>query len=109
MNYEEYITDIQQAAKEYLSTGNIIFGILLLIGIIAGLLFFFIYVRKEYYRKRSEIDTFLIEDKQKTDIFVPGLSDKQERNPHKKTFFEKLYNSKLWLRSSLFSFEISNL
>lgn len=58
MNYEEYITDIQQAAKEYLSTGNIIFGILLLIGIIAGLLFFFIYVRKEYYRKRSEIDTF---------------------------------------------------
>ncbi len=39
MNYEEYITDIQQAAKEYLSTGNIIFGILLLIGIIAGLLF----------------------------------------------------------------------
>lgn len=51
MNYEEYITDIQQAAKEYLSTGNIIFGILLLIGIIAGLLFFFIYVRKEYYRK----------------------------------------------------------
>lgn len=54
MNYEEYITDIQQAAKEYLSTGNIIFGILLLIGIIAGLLFFFIYVRKEYYRKRSE-------------------------------------------------------
>ena len=68
MNYEEYITDIQQAAKEYLSTGNIIFGILLLIGIIAGLLFFFIYVRKEYYRKRSEIDTFLIEDKQKTDI-----------------------------------------
>ncbi len=91
MNYEEYITDIQQAAKEYLSTGNIIFGILLLIGIIAGLLFFFIYVRKEYYRKCSEIDTFLIEDKQKTDIFVPGLSDKQERNPHKKTFFEKLY------------------
>lgn len=46
MNYEEYITDIQQAAKEYLSTGNIIFGILLLIGIIAGLLFFFIYVKK---------------------------------------------------------------
>lgn len=46
MNYEEYITDIQQAAKEYLSTGNIIFGILLLIGIIAGLLFFFYICKK---------------------------------------------------------------
>ncbi len=88
MNYEEYITDIQQAAKEYLSTGNIIFGILLLIGIIAGLLFFFIYVRKEYYRKRSEIDTFLIEDKQKTDILFPVFLTNRKEIHIKKHFLK---------------------
>ncbi len=73
MSYEEFITSIQQAAAANLDTGNIIFGIFLLISIIIGLIFFFMYVRKEYYRKRSETDTFLLEDQQKTDIFVPGL------------------------------------
>lgn len=91
MSYEEFITSIQQAAEANLSTGNIIFGIFLLIGIIIGLVFFFIYVRKEYYRKRSEIDTFLMEDQHKTDIFVPGLSDKPDKSSQKETFFERLY------------------
>ena len=63
----------------------------LLISIIIGLVFFFIYVRKEYYRKRSEIDTFLLEDQQKTDIFVPGLSDISEKKPQKEKLIEKVY------------------
>lgn len=91
MSYEEFITSIQQAAAANLDTGNIIFGIFLLISIIVGLVFFFMYVRKEYYRKRSETDTFLLEDQQKTDIFVPGLSDRSEKKPHKETLIEKLY------------------
>lgn len=91
MSYEEFITSIQQAVEEHLSTGNIIFGIFLLIGIIIGLVFFFIYVRKEYYRKRSEIDNFLIEDQHKTDIFVPGLSDKPAKSSKKEKFLERLY------------------
>ncbi len=91
MSYEEFITSIQQAAAANLDTGNIIFGIFLLISIIIGLVFFFIYVRKEYYRKRSEIDTFLLEDQQKTDIFVPGLSDISEKKPQKEKLIEKVY------------------
>ena len=91
MSYEEFITSIQQAAAANLDTGNIIFGIFLLISIIIGLVFFFIYVRKEYYRKRSEIDTFLLEDQQKTDIFVPGLSDISEKKPQTEKLIEKVY------------------
>lgn len=91
MSYEEFITSIQQAAAANLDTGNIIFGIFLLISIIIGLVFFFIYVRKEYYRKRSEIDTFLLEDQQNTDIFVPGLSDISEKKPQKEKLIEKVY------------------
>ncbi|MDT3693508.1 MAG: hypothetical protein ROM03_03770 [Mucispirillum sp.] len=91
MTYQEYITSIQQAVAANLSVGNIIFGILLLIAIIIGLVFFFMYVRKEYYRKRSEIDSFLMEDQHKTDIFVPGLSDREDKNNQKEKFFEKLY------------------
>lgn len=89
MSYEEFITSIQQAAAANLDTGNIIFGIFLLISIIIGLIFFFMYVRKEYYRKRSETDTFLLEDQQKTDIFVPGLSDRTEKNLKKKHLLKK--------------------
>ncbi len=95
MSYEEFITSIQQAAAANLDTGNIIFGIFLLISIIIGLVFFFIYVRKEYYRKRSEIDTFLLEDQQKTDIFVPGLSDISEKKPQKEKLIEKVYKKAL--------------
>ncbi len=91
MSYEEFITSIQQAAAANLDTGNIIFGIFLLISIIIGLIFFFMYVRKEYYRKRSETDTFLLEDQQKTDIFVPGLFDRTEKKPQKETLIEKVY------------------
>ncbi len=91
MSYEEFITSIQQAAAANLDTGNIIFGIFLLISIIIGLIFFFMYVRKEYYRKRSETDTFLLEDQQKIDIFVPGLSDRTEKKPQKETLIEKVY------------------
>ena len=46
------------------------------------------YVRKEYYRKRSEIDSFLMEDQHKTDIFVPGLSDREDKNNKKKNFLK---------------------
>ncbi len=91
MNYAEYITSIQQAVAANLDIGNIIFGIFLLIGIIIGLVFFFMYVRKEYYRKRSEIDTFLLEDQQKTDIFVPGLSDRPAKTNQKEKLIEKIY------------------
>lgn len=91
MTYEEFITSIQQAAEANLSVGNIIFGILLFICIIIGLIFFFMYVRKEYFRKRSEIDNFLLEDQHKKDIFVPGLSDKHNHPDNKETFLEKLY------------------
>lgn len=91
MSYEEFITSIQQAAAANLDIGNIIFGIFLLIGIIIGLVFFFMYVRKEYYRKRSEIDTFLLEDQQKTDIFVPGLSDRPAKTNQKEKLIEKIY------------------
>lgn len=91
MSYEEFITSIQQAAEANLSAGNIIFGIFLLIVIILAIVFFFLYVRKEYYRKRSEIDTFLLEDQHKTDIFVPGISDKQPKNQHQEKFLEKVY------------------
>lgn len=91
MSYEEFITSIQQAAEAHLNAGNVIFGILLLIAIILAILFFFLYVRKEYYRKRSEIDSFLLEDQHKTDIFVPGISDKQRKEQPQEKFFEKLY------------------
>lgn len=91
MSFEEYITSIQQAAAANLSVGNIIFGVFLLIGIIVGLIFFFLYVRKEYYRKRSEIDPFLMESQHKTDIFVPGLSDRPDKGNQKEKFLEKVY------------------
>lgn len=91
MSYEEFVASIQEAVAAKVSAGNVFFGIILLIAIITGLVFFFLYVKKEYYRKRSEIDTFMLEDQHKTDIFVPGLSDRQEEKKHKESFFEKLY------------------
>lgn len=93
MSYEEFITSIQQAAVANLNIGNIIFGIFLLIGIIVGLVFFFMYVRKEYYRKISEIDTFMLENQDKTDIFVPGLSDKPKKSSPKEKLLEKIYKT----------------
>lgn len=91
MSYEEFITSIQQAAEANLNIGNIIFGIFLLIGIIVGLVFFFMYVRKEYYRKLSEIDPFLLENQDKKEIFVPGLSDKPKKGIQKEKLLEKVY------------------
>ncbi len=91
MTYEEYLTSIQEAVAANLNTGNIIFGIFLLIAIIVGLTFFFLYTRKEYYRKRSEIDAFMLEENQKTKIFVPGIDDKVKPADQKVSFFEKLY------------------
>ena len=91
MSYEEFVASIQEAVAEKLSAGNVFFGVILLIAIITELVFFFLYVRKEYYRKRSEIDNFMLEDQHKTDIFVPGLSDRKEVKKHKESFFEKLY------------------
>ena len=46
MTYQEYITSIQQAVAANLSVGNIIFGILLLIAIIIGLVFFLCMLEK---------------------------------------------------------------
>lgn len=91
MSYEEFIAGIRQAAEANLNIGNIIFGIFLLIAIIIGLVSFFLYARKEYYRKRSEIDDFMLEDQCKTDIFVPGLTDKVDETAPKETYMEKLY------------------
>lgn len=90
MSYEEFVTSIQQAVEANLSTGNIIFGILLFIGIVVGLVFFFLYTRKEYYRKRSEIDPFMLDGVHKTDIYIPELEERANK-VNKETFLEKLY------------------
>ena len=48
-------------------------------------------MRKEYYRKRSEIDDFMIGERHEKDIFIPGLSDRKNKQQKKPTFFERLY------------------
>lgn len=91
MSYNEFVASIQEAVASHLSTGNIIFGIFLFIIIVAGIVFFAMYVRKEYYRKRSEIDDFMLEERHEKDIFVPGLSDREKKEKKKLTFLERLY------------------
>lgn len=91
MNYDDFVASIQEAVEAHLSTGNIIIGIFLFIAIIAGITFFAIFVRKEYYRKRSEIDDFMIGERHEKDIFIPGLSDRKNKQQKKPTFFERLY------------------
>ncbi len=91
MSYDEFVSSIQAAVESHLSTGNIIFGIILFIAIVTGIVFFALYVRKEYYRKRSEIDDFMLEEHHEKDIFIPGLTDRKSKEKNKPTFFEKLY------------------
>lgn len=91
MSYDEFVISIQEAVAAHLGTRNIIFGIFLFIAIVAGIVFFAIYVRKEYYRKRSEIDDFMLEEHHDKKIFVPELNIKKQKRMKKPTFFEKLY------------------
>lgn len=91
MSYDEFVASIQEAVSAHLSTGNIVFGIFLFIAIVAGIVFFALYTRKEYYRKRSEIDDFMLEEHHEKDIFIPGLTDRKSKEKNKPTFFEKLY------------------
>lgn len=91
MSYDEFVASIQEAVSAHLSTGNIIFSIFLFIAIITGIVFFALYVRKEYYRKRSEIDDFMLEERQEKEIFIPELSARKQQKIKKPTFFEKLY------------------
>ncbi len=88
MSYDEFVVSIQETLAS-LTTFNIVFAVLLFISIIALIVVFALYTRKEYYRKRSEIDDFMVEERHKTDIFVPGISDKKKKE--KPTFTEKLY------------------
>ena len=67
MSYDEFVSSIQAAVESHLSTGNMIFGIILFIAIVTGIVFFALYVRKEYYRKRSEIDDFMLEERHEKD------------------------------------------
>lgn len=91
MSYDEFVASIQEAVSAHLSTGNIVFGIFLFIAIVAGIVFFALYVRKEYYRKRSEIDDFMLEERHEKEIFIPELSARKQQKMKKPTFFEKLY------------------
>lgn len=91
MSYDEFVASIQEAVSAHLSTGNIVFGIFLFIVIVAGIVFFALYTRKEYYRKRSEIDDFMLEERHEKEIFIPELSAKKQQKMKKPTFFEKLY------------------
>ena len=91
MSYDEFVASIQEAVSAHLSTGNIVFGIFLFIAIVAGIVFFALYTRKEYYRKRSEIDDFMLEERHEKEIFIPELSKKKKKKMKKPTFFEKLY------------------
>lgn len=91
MSYDEFVASIQEAVSAHLSTGNIVFGIFLFIAIVAGIVFFALYTRKEYYRKRSEIDDFMLEERHEKEIFIPELSAKKQQKVKKPTFFEKLY------------------
>ena len=43
MSYEEFVASIQEAVAAKVSAGNVFFGIILLIAIITGLVFFFLY------------------------------------------------------------------
>lgn len=91
MSYNDFVLSIQEAVASHLSTGNIIFGILLFIAIITGIVFFAIYVRKEYYRKRSEIDSFMMEEHHEKEIYIPELNSRKKRKQIQPTFFEKVY------------------
>lgn len=91
MSYNDFVSSIQEAVAAHLSTGNVIFGILLFIAIITGIVFFAIYVRKEYYRKRSEIDNFMMEDHHEKEIYIPELNERRKRKQNTPTFFERLY------------------
>ncbi len=89
MTYEEFAASISEALKQ-ITVMNVIFAVLLLLAVIIGIIFFTLYTRKEYYRKRSKIDDFLLNEKEETDIFVPGLSDKKKKE--EPTMTEKIYN-----------------
>lgn len=91
MSYEEFTASIQQAVASNLNTGNVIFGIFLFIAIVVAIVTFSMYVRKEYYRKRSEIDAFMMEGQHKADIYVPGLEERINKKNQKKTLLDKLY------------------
>lgn len=94
MDYTEFVASIQEAAKEHLSGGNVVFMVILFIVIILAIIGFALFVRKEYYRKRSEIDTFMLEDQHKTDIYIPEMEKLHEKRKQMKKpgLMERLYN-----------------
>lgn len=93
MDYTEFVASIQDAAKEHLSGGNIVFMVILFIAIVLAIIGFALYVRKEYYRKRSEIDSFMLEEQHKTDIYIPEMEKlHKKRKMKKQTLTERLFN-----------------
>ncbi len=89
MTYEEFAASISEALQK-VTAGNIAFAVILLIAVIAGIVVFTLYTRKEYYRKRSQIDDFMLDEKEEKDIYVPGISDKKKKE--EPTITEKIYD-----------------
>ena len=89
ITYEEFEESIKLA--ESMSTGKLVFTVFLFIGIAAGIVFFALFLRKEYRRKLASMDSFLLDEHKKPDIVIPGVTDKEE--PKKEGFLGGIFNS----------------
>lgn len=86
MTYSEFAESIINTIST-MTVGRIVFLIFLIISTITIIVLFSMYAYKQYKKEEQNIDSFLLEDKERANIFVPGISDIEKK---KITFIDRL-------------------